>query len=445
LRADRNDAQVEEFAMPLGDHLEELRRRLLWSVVVVGVAFIAAWAFRGAIMQFLVRPHVLAMKAVQLEPTLKFSTYLEPVTAQLKACLLAALVVASPLVLYQVWAFVAPGLYKREQRFVLRVGLISLGCFALGAGFGYFLFIPLVLRFLLALSGAQTEPVLMIGPYLSLLLLLTLALGAVFQTPLVMYYLVRWGVVSVEAIQRHRKLAILAAFAVPAVLPPPDPFTQLMMAVPVVVLYDIGALIAAPSRRAVLNFFASAGTVGLIVVLIGGFFFLWPVGRLSALRPTVQVGSQQIGPGQILTLRRGQTCRVGPEGLARIGLGSGERAPYILLAGATTAQAHGRGSVTLYEGRLLADNSSSGPIIEVRASAGRITLQQGKADFAAPEPDTLMVRVLAGEAHARVDGRTLTITKGRSATFHKGGEPVDASRIEQWWESYLGTGRGSGD
>jgi len=436
---------VEDFSMPFGEHLEELRKRILWCLAVAGGAFILAWFVRDGVMRVLVRPHVLAMKAFELDTTLKFRTYLEPVTAQLKACLVASLVVTAPFSLYQMWGFVAPGLYSRERRLTVRLGLMSLLCFAAGVCFGYFLFIPLALRFLLALSGALTEPVLMIGSYLSLLFLMTLALGVVFQTPLIMYHLVRWQIVSVDAIQRQRKVAILAAFVLGAFLTPPDPFTQVMMAVPLIMLYDLGALAAAPSRRALANFVRFAGTVGLIVAVVAALFFLVPVGRVSAIRGSVHLGVRTLEPRQARSVRRGQSCRVGPDAVAKIAFGRGPRAAHLLLAEEATVQVHGRGALSLYGGRALADNTAGGPRIELRARPARVTLQRGRAELVVPEPDTITVNVLAGEATARTEGRTVTVAAGRTATFRRGGQPLEPDEIERRWRERTGERSRAGD
>jgi len=430
---------VESFSMPFGEHLEELRRRLLWCLVVAGGAFLAAWLARGQIMAVLVRPHALATAAFELDPRLKFRTYLEPVTAQLKACMVAALVLTAPFTLYQMWAFVAPGLYRRERRLMLRLMLVSLGCFAAGVCFGYFVFIPLALRFLLALSGPLTEPALMIGSYLSLLLLMTLALGVAFQTPLVMYHLVRWQVVSAESLQRHRKVAVLSAFVLGAFFTPPDPFTQLMMAVPLIMLYDLGVLAAAPSRRTLLNFARFAGTVGALLAVAAALFLLWPVGALRVTRGRALLASRPVDSGREVSLRRGQLCRLEPGAAAAIRFGKGAKAPHLLLAGEARVQLHGRGSLSLYRGRALAD-SSRGGTIRVRSAAARVTLRRARAELIAPEPGTLTVNVLAGEALAESQGRRLTIPAGRTATFRRAGQPLDTAPIERWWRKQVPAG-----
>ncbi len=433
----KKEVGVEEFSMSLGDHIEELRRRVLRCILVVGAVFIAAWFLRGPMMRVLIRPHALAMKAFQLEPTLKFRTYLEPVTAQLKACLVLSLVLAAPVLLYQMWAFIAPGLYKRERRLMVRLGLVSALCFAAGVAFGYFLFIPLALRFLLALSGAQTEPVLMIGSYLSLLFVMTLALGVVFQTPLVMFHLVRWGIVSVEAIQEHRKMAILAGFVLAAFFTPPDPFTQIMMAVPLIMLYDLGALAAAPSRRAFANFGRFAGLVTLVLGAAAAFFFLWPVGRISAVRGTAQSGSRLLQADEGASLRRGRTWHLGDGGLVRIDFRPDAPEPHLLISGKARFQVHGCWKLSLYDGRALANNTAPASPMEVRTPVATVILRGSRTELIVRDPNTLTVNVLAGEVVVKAEGRTARLPGGHSRTFRRGGEAFDTREVDEKWRRLL--------
>ena len=342
--------------MPLGDHLEELRSRILRALIAVGLLFLACWFVREHIMRVLVQPHLQATGAFQLDPSLKFRSYLEPITAQLKACAIVALIVGAPYLLYQMWAFIAPGLYKREQRVLIRLGAFSLLCFGAGIVFGYFVFIPLALRFLLTLSGELTRPVLMVGSYLSMFMLMTVALGLVFQTPLLIYHLVRWDIVTIEAVQKHRKGAILAGFVCAAVFTPPDPFTQLMMAIPLILLYDLGALLAAPTREAFLNFARFAGTVLLIGAVVLGYFFFWPVGGVQARTGPVRLGNRELHTSEAARLRRGQTATVPKESLARF-IWGGSNGSTLLLDGPGQLRVRGKGSIGLIRGEAMADST----------------------------------------------------------------------------------------
>lgn len=431
-------------SMPLGEHLEELRARIIRSLLAVVGAFVVAWFFRQKILDVLIRPHELATTAFQLDKTLKFQSYIEPLTAQLKACLIVGLIVAAPWVLYQMWGFVAPGLYRRERKLMVRLGLISALCFAVGVSFGYFLFIPLALRFLLSLSGTSTEPLLMIGSYLSLFILMTVALGIVFQTPLVIYHLVKWDIVSVEGIQKHRKGAILGGFVVAAVFTPPDPFTQMMIAIPLVMLYDLGALAAVPNRQALWNFTRFAGTVVLIGGIILGFFFLWPVGTLEVIEGDTALRGLPVGPGVSPGMRRGDMGTVFEGGLARITFGEKSR---VLIEGEARLQVHGRGNVSLLSGKLLAVTNKGNPV-EIRTDVVLITLRSGTAECLMEDEEAVRVNVVRGMATARSQGRDVPITGGHSRTFTRGGQPLDSpSDIERSWQEKLpaATTRGSGN
>ena len=277
----------------------------------------------------------------------------------------------------------------------------------------------------------------MIGSYISLIFILTLVLGAVFQAPLIMYCLVRWQVVTAEQVQSHRKSAILAGFILAAVLTPPDPLTQIMMALPLIILYDLGALAAAPSRRTLLNFGRFAGTLAVIGGIIAAIFFLWPVGYVTVEKGALRIGSRELSGGQQASLRRGQICVVPAGSLARIRFGRRATAPSLLVADNARVQVHGGGRASLYSGRALADNTGSRSPMEVRAVAARVTLQTGKAEFVVPETNTLTVNVISGEVMAHADAQQTRISAGRSATFHFGGEPLDTGSIEKRWRQLM--------
>lgn len=425
-----NSPDHQKNTMSLGDHLDELRSRVIRSLIAVGVIFIGCWIFRDTIMSVLIRPHALAMQARRLEGTLKFQSYLEPTTAQLKACMIVALILASPWLIYQMWSFVAPGLYGRERRVFVKLGAVSLLCFVAGVGFGYFVFIPMTLRFLLAISGPAVEPVLMIESYLSLLFLLTFALGALFQMPIVMFHLVRWDIVSVHSIQHYRKYAIVGAFALSAVLTPPEPFTQVMMAIPLVVLYDVGALAAAPSRKALLNLGRFAGSVLLIGSAIVGFFFLVPVGNVISLEGEIQVGDGQLESGQSRKVRRGEICTVPQGSVGRLTFGPDSG---VLIRGPADVRVHGKNQITLQSGTVLLESRRGTG--EVRTEAGRATMESGRAEFNIADEKSLTVSVFDGEVKVRSQGRDATIESGRTASFHPGGRRMeDVEEREKRWQ-----------
>ena len=426
---ERDESQIA--VMSLGEHLEELRRRVIICLLAVGAAFIVCWLFlRDGIRMIVQRPHVRAMEALELDTALKFSTYFESLVAQLKTCLAFGLVLVSPVVVYQLWAFVAPGLFPHERRRGIKLAGACMVCLAAGVLFGYFVFLPVALRYLISLSGGWAEPVLMIGSYLSLVFLLTVALAVAFQTPVVVFYLIRWGVVDAAAMRRHRRGVILGAFIVGAFLTPPDPLTQMMMALTLIVLYDLGGLLAAPSWPAFRNFFGLAGAIFLACGVALAWFHLKPVGELTALRGEVRVGEAVVSVGEAVGVKRGVVCRTGPDGVAEVELGGKGR---LHLAPDGRLQLHGPADLSLYAGRCLAEGPEGGPELAVRSKPAKAMLTGGRAEFAAPEPDALTVTAFAGTVQVSSGGLERHVTAGQTATFRTGGEPADLTGAESEW------------
>jgi len=422
----------EMTVMPLGAHLEELRARLIKCLLALAGTFLLCWVFRERLVAILIKPHVIAMRAFELDTTLKFRSYLEPVVAQLKACIVVALVITAPIIIYQTWAFVAPGLFPHERSKTLKLGAACVVCFGAGVCFGYFLFVPIALRYLLSLSGAATEPVLMIGSYLSMFFLLTFALGIAFQTPVVVFYLVRWGVLDVKSLQKSRKGVILAAFVIGAFLTPPDPLTQIMMAVTLIVLYDLGGLLAAPSAATVKGFLKFAGSVAAIAAGLAAWYAFWPVAEASVIKGTVTVGGDPVEAGRPAKVRRGAVCRTAGDSVARIVFGR-KGATEAFLAEQGRLQVNGPRSVRLLGGEALVASVRESAELSVHTAAATVVVAGARAQLACPRPGTLTVTVFRGQVGVKSEGLSRRIAAGETATFHTGGEPVDYSEAEQRW------------
>jgi Tat protein translocase TatC len=434
----------EELAvMSLGEHLEELRSRIIRVLVAVAVAFVGCWLFRDHLRVIVLRPHEIAMRAFELPPSLKFAGYFETVVAQLKVCIIFGLLFVSPYVIHQVWAFVAPGLFAQEKTRGVKLGVACVVCLAAGVCFGYFVFVPTALRYLITLSGGWAEPMLMIGSYLSLFFFLTFALALAFQTPIVVYFLIRWGVLDAQSLARHRKPVILGAFVLAAVLTPPDPVTQIMMAVTLIMLYDLGGLIAAPTRSTFISFFKFTGSVLLVAAVGFCWFRFWPIGEARALAGQVSVGGERLLVREPVSLRRGAVCETGLQGVAELQLGA-EDAPRLHAAPGTRIQVHNRGSVSLYDGRLLADSSDPALEFGVRAAAATATLTDARADFSAPSEDAVTVRVFRGEVRVKAGDEIRRVRAGQAATFRRGGDPAELSDAEREWEVLIGGGTETG-
>ncbi|MEW5734693.1 MAG: twin-arginine translocase subunit TatC [Thermodesulfobacteriota bacterium] len=232
---------VEDDArMTLIEHLEELRLRLMYSLIAVAVGFVICYAFRERIFVLLARPLFSAMK----NDKLIFTSLTEPFFVYLKAAGVGGVMLALPVILYQVWRFVAPGLYAKERRLVLPLVFLSTLFFLGGASFGYFVVFPMGFSVLLNFAGSHMEALPSVKEYFSLAVLMLFAFGLIFELPLVIVAFVRFGLVSVTSLRKNRKYAILAFFIVGAILTPPDPLSQVAMAVPLCVLYELSILFA---------------------------------------------------------------------------------------------------------------------------------------------------------------------------------------------------------
>ena len=226
----------EDEKLPFTAHLEELRKRLITSFVAVGVGFIASYGFKEYLFQILVRPLTEVMEAGD---TLIFTGLPEAFFTYLKVSFLSGLMLASPVIIYQFWMFVAPGLYAKERRLLMPIIFLSSFFFIGGALFGYFIVFPWGFKFFLGFATETIRPLPSMKEYLGFSAKLLIAFGLVFELPLVITFLAKLGVVTVEFLKKNRKYAILLFFAGAAMLTPPDVVTQIMMALPLMLLYEI--------------------------------------------------------------------------------------------------------------------------------------------------------------------------------------------------------------
>lgn len=226
----------ENDKLPFTTHLEELRSRLIKSTIAVVIGFVASYFFKEQIFEILVAPLTQVM---QSGDTLIYTNLPEAFFTFLKTALLCGLMVASPVILYQFWMFVAPGLYSREKRLLLPIVFLSSLFFIGGALFGYFVVFPFGFEFFLSFATETIRPMPSMKEYLKFSSKLLLAFGLVFELPLVITFLARLGIVNVAFLKKYRKYAILLFFAGAAILTPPDVITQLFMAFPLILLYEV--------------------------------------------------------------------------------------------------------------------------------------------------------------------------------------------------------------
>jgi len=229
-------SEAADARMSFFEHLAELRTRIMWSVVAIGIGFLATFYFSEQIIQFLARP--LPAKPAQLTPT-------EVFWVNMKVAMIAGLFLALPIVLYQVWAFVAPGLLPHERRYALPFVIIGTVFFAIGVTFALWVVIPFAIKFLMSYKTQNVVQVISIGSYVDFVLKFTLAFGLVFELPLAITLASRMGIVTPQFLARNRKYAILINFIIAAILTPtPDIFNQSLMAGPLIVLYELGIISA---------------------------------------------------------------------------------------------------------------------------------------------------------------------------------------------------------
>jgi len=227
---------------PFTEHLGELRDRLIRSAIAVGVGFCGAYFFKERLFEILTAPLIKAI-GEDKNTQMIFTGLPEAFFTYLKVSLIAGIVVSTPVLFYEFWMFVSPGLYRKEKKYFLPIVLLSVFFFIVGASFGYFIAFPYAFKFFLEFSTDAIHAMLSMKEYLSFSSTLLLAFGFTFELPLVLAFMARMGLVTVPFLQKNRKYAILIIFIVAALLTPgPDVISQLMMAVPLMILYEIGII-----------------------------------------------------------------------------------------------------------------------------------------------------------------------------------------------------------
>ncbi|HXG30376.1 MAG TPA: twin-arginine translocase subunit TatC [Thermodesulfobacteriota bacterium] len=225
------------------EHVEELRRRILWSLAAVLICFIPTYAFSERLFDILMRPII---KSLPEGSTLIFTRPAEGFMTYLKVSLFAALALAVPFILYQAWRFVAPALYKHEKQIVIPFILFGTLFFALGASFCYFVAAPPAFKFLLSeYSSDYVKAFPTIGEALSFFMALLFGFGLVFEFPLVVFVLARLGIVDSHMLRNKRRYAIfICGIAAAVITPTTDALSMMFMLVPLIVFYEIGILVA---------------------------------------------------------------------------------------------------------------------------------------------------------------------------------------------------------
>ena len=233
--------------MSLMEHLEELRKRIVRSAIYLGLGFVVAWIFRDRFVTFIQAP------LNHIGKSLVFTHPMDPLNLQLQVSLVGGAILASPFILFQVWLFIAPGLYQKERRFVVPFMAATVGLFLGGASFGYFWVLPGALKILIVQFGHNFTSMVTIEEYSSFFLSIILGLGISFEMPILIFFLAMFGIVSPKFLWKNMRYAVLAIFLVAAIITPsPDPWTMCIYAIPMLALYLIGIGVAwwvHPARR----------------------------------------------------------------------------------------------------------------------------------------------------------------------------------------------------
>jgi sec-independent protein translocase protein TatC len=229
----------EQEKIPFTEHLEELRKRLIVCFIAVGVGFVLSYGFKEKLFQILTRPLIRVM---QTGDKLIFTGLPEAFFTYLKVAFLSGIILAAPVIFYEFWMFVAPGLYDKEKRLMVPVVVLSTVFFVGGAFFGYFIVFPFGFKFFLGFASEIIRPLPSMREYLGFASKLLLAFGLVFELPLIITFLAKLGMVSVSFLKKNRKYALLLFFIGAAILTPPDVVTQIMMALPLILLYEISII-----------------------------------------------------------------------------------------------------------------------------------------------------------------------------------------------------------
>ncbi len=248
---------MSEEKLPLTAHLQELRQRLIKSLIAVGIGFGVCFAFSERLFRFLTLPlrvdlHLKLrypyLELIPKEKPIQKLVFLAPAEAfwmHIKVSIVAGVVLSIPIILYQIWQFVAPGLLPHEKKYVGPFIVAGTGLFLIGDVFCFLVILPFAMGFLLTYKTGSLMPMISVGSYIDFTLKFLLAFGAIFELPIVILFLTRMGIVTPKTLSKNRKYAILIAFVLAAILTPtPDAFNQTLMAGPILILYEAGIIIS---------------------------------------------------------------------------------------------------------------------------------------------------------------------------------------------------------
>ncbi|MHC4182855.1 MAG: twin-arginine translocase subunit TatC [Planctomycetota bacterium] len=426
------DKSSEGKRLPLSEHLEELRRRIIHSVLIVVGFFFISWVFKSKILDIMKKPHDLAMENLGLSQSLQVLSYQEGFYAYIKLCLIAAVFIGYPVIAHQIWKFVEAGLYKRERTYVKIFAPVSFIAFITGVLFGYFFLIPFGLQFLIKILGGGIEPIITMSQYINLVTLLTLALGIVFQLPLVMLFISKIGIFKAEDFVKWRMHAVLIMFILAAIITPPDPFTQVMTALPMMALYEVGILAIRPTKKAIMRFGILLGSGTLLIYIVFLTFTL----------PTKAEFINTSGIVKILPAASTKWMAVTPESRihngAALETGKSSKASFLLKDGTyiimdmdTEIKLVEKRKINLLKGQILVTIEADDDPFAITANDSIITANNGNVDVKI-SGYTVLVTVAEGVATVTSDGEERKVLAGRQLKAVIGGNPVNVDGVTKW-------------
>jgi len=247
-------ANPEESKMSFWSHLDELRKRIVYISIAIGVGFIACFNYSEDILGVLLLPlnatanfqgtfPFIVFTPNKIVQELHFTTLTEPFMAHLKIGFVAGMMLMLPVILYQIWKFIAPGLLRHERKYASQFVIFATIFFGIGVLFCFFFLLPFAIPFLVTYKTEHLKAIIKIGDYINFTLMFMLASGAVFELPLIMVVLGRMGIINVDSLTKFRKYALLGSFIIGGIVTPtPDAFNMTIMSIPIYLLYELGIL-----------------------------------------------------------------------------------------------------------------------------------------------------------------------------------------------------------
>lgn len=238
--------KIDPTEMPFLDHLEELRWRLIKAIVAIVIAAIGVYFFSDRVLALLIAPYneaVVALKKAEVQKLI-FLTPTGGFMIRIKVSIFCGLLLALPVVFYQLWKFIAPGLLDQERRYVPPVVFFSTACFLIGALFCYLVVLRFGLRFLLGFETQDLVATISINEYLQFVTMLILVFGLIFELPVLSFFLTKIGLLTPAFLRHYRRHGIVTMFIISAIITPPDVFTQVLLAGPLALLYELSILVS---------------------------------------------------------------------------------------------------------------------------------------------------------------------------------------------------------